>query len=173
MQGSQGFAFRLQVRRVILRSPYGAEQSTFRNRCMGAIFQIPKLELPPPARKTIDLEGRIVKDGVKKAIRDRQLALTELVHAIRRFRKIADSQPLTLISKAPVQDGADDNHGCHSVKRYSGSLSVLMNQLSHIDHPGHTATVRGPRVRSRIGQHGQSSPSASSRAIINDTSDKE
>jgi hypothetical protein len=25
-----------------------------------------RLELPPPARKTIDLEGRIVKDGVKK-----------------------------------------------------------------------------------------------------------
>src|SRR3984893_7627917 len=34
-------------------------------------------ELPPPARKTIDLEGRIVKDGVKKALRDRQLALAE------------------------------------------------------------------------------------------------
>jgi len=28
------------------------------------------IELPPPARKTIDLEGRIVKDGVKKALRD-------------------------------------------------------------------------------------------------------
>jgi hypothetical protein len=35
-------------------------------------------ELPPPARKTIDLDGRIVKDGVRKALRDRQLALTEL-----------------------------------------------------------------------------------------------
>ena len=54
------------------------------------------MELPPPARKTIDLEGRIVKDGVKKALRDRQLALAELVHAIKQFRKIADSQPLTL-----------------------------------------------------------------------------
>jgi hypothetical protein len=49
-----------------------------------------------PARKTIDLEGRIVKDGVSKALRDRQLALAELVHAIKNFRKIADSQPLTL-----------------------------------------------------------------------------
>src|ERR1700675_1698403 len=47
------------------------------------------VELPPPARKTIDLEGRIVKDGVKKALRDRQLALAELVHAIREHRKIA------------------------------------------------------------------------------------
>jgi hypothetical protein len=53
------------------------------------------IELPPPARKTIDLEGRIVKDGVKKALRDRQLALAELVHAIREYRKIADIKPLT------------------------------------------------------------------------------
>jgi hypothetical protein len=53
-----------------------------------------RMELPPPARKTIDLEGRIVKDGVKKAIRDRQLALAELVHAIREYRKIAESKPL-------------------------------------------------------------------------------
>jgi hypothetical protein len=54
------------------------------------------VELPPPARKTIDLEGRIVKDGVKKALRERQLALTELVRAIQHYRKIADSKPLTL-----------------------------------------------------------------------------
>jgi hypothetical protein len=38
--------------------------------------------LPPPARKTIDLEGRGVKEGVRKELRDRQLALTELVQAI-------------------------------------------------------------------------------------------
>jgi hypothetical protein len=54
------------------------------------------IELPSPARKTIDLEGRIVKDGVRKALRDRQLALTELVHAIRGYRTIAESKPLTL-----------------------------------------------------------------------------
>jgi hypothetical protein len=54
------------------------------------------IELPPPARKTIDLEGRIVKDGVRKALRDRQLAVAELVHAIRHFRQIADSKPMTL-----------------------------------------------------------------------------
>jgi hypothetical protein len=54
------------------------------------------VELPPPVRKTIDLEGRLVKDGVRKAIRDRQLALTDLVHAIREYRKIADSKPLSL-----------------------------------------------------------------------------
>ena len=45
---------------------------------------------------TVDLEGRIVKDGVRKALRDRQLALVELVHAVREYRKIADGKPLTL-----------------------------------------------------------------------------
>jgi hypothetical protein len=53
------------------------------------------VELPPPARKTIDLEGRIVKDGVRKTVKDRQLALDELVKAIRELRKFTD-QPLTL-----------------------------------------------------------------------------
>jgi hypothetical protein len=53
-------------------------------------------ELPGPERKTIDLEGKIVKDGVRKALRDRQLALTELVHAVREYRKLAESKPLTL-----------------------------------------------------------------------------
>jgi len=54
------------------------------------------MELPPPARKTIDLEGRLVKDGVRKAVLDRQIALTDLVHAIREYRKLADTTPLTL-----------------------------------------------------------------------------
>jgi hypothetical protein len=53
------------------------------------------VDLPPPARKTIDLEGRIVKDGVRKTVKDRQLAFAELVKAIREFRKFND-QPLTL-----------------------------------------------------------------------------
>jgi hypothetical protein len=48
------------------------------------------------ARETIDLEGRIVKDGVRKALRDRQLALAELVQAIQHFRQIADSKPPTI-----------------------------------------------------------------------------
>jgi hypothetical protein len=54
------------------------------------------MDLPPPARKTIDLEGRLVKDGVRKAIRDRQTALSDLVHAIQEYRKLADQKPLTL-----------------------------------------------------------------------------
>jgi hypothetical protein len=53
------------------------------------------IELPPPARKTIDLEGRIVKDGVRKVVKDRQVALDGLVKAIREFRKFTD-EPLTL-----------------------------------------------------------------------------
>jgi hypothetical protein len=28
------------------------------------------MKLPPPAKKTIDLEGRLIKDGVRKAIGD-------------------------------------------------------------------------------------------------------
>jgi hypothetical protein len=53
------------------------------------------VELPPPERKAIDLEG-IVKDAVRKAIRDRQLAFADLVHAIKAYRKLAESTPLTL-----------------------------------------------------------------------------
>ena len=54
------------------------------------------MELPPPARKTIDLEGRIVKDGVRKAIQDRQIVLADLIHAIREYRRLAETTPLTL-----------------------------------------------------------------------------
>jgi hypothetical protein len=54
------------------------------------------MDLPPPARKTIDLEGRLAKDGVRKAIMDRKTALTDLVHAFRQYRKLAESKPLTL-----------------------------------------------------------------------------
>jgi hypothetical protein len=61
-----------------------------------ALKQICAIELPPPARKTIDLEGRLVKDGVKQALRDRQNALSELVGAVRLYRKLADRKPLTL-----------------------------------------------------------------------------
>jgi hypothetical protein len=36
------------------------------------------MKLPPPAKKTIDFDGRLIKDGVRKAIQDRQNALHEL-----------------------------------------------------------------------------------------------
>jgi soluble cytochrome b562 len=54
------------------------------------------MDLPPSARKTIDLEGRVVKDGVRKTLKDRQTALSDLVQAIREYRKLAEKQPLTL-----------------------------------------------------------------------------
>jgi hypothetical protein len=54
------------------------------------------MELPPPAMKTIDLEGRLVKDGVRKAIMDRKTALTDLVHEIKEYRRLAEQKPLTL-----------------------------------------------------------------------------
>jgi hypothetical protein len=46
------------------------------------------MQLPLPAKKTIDLEGRLIKDGVRKAIRDRQNALHELLNAINQYRKV-------------------------------------------------------------------------------------
>ena len=53
------------------------------------------IEAQQPARKTIDLEGRLVKDAVRKTLKDRQNALTQLIHAVREYRKLAE-QPLTL-----------------------------------------------------------------------------
>jgi hypothetical protein len=48
-----------------------------------------------PARKTIELEGRLIK-GVRKTIMDRKTALADLIHAIRQYRKLAEQKPLTL-----------------------------------------------------------------------------
>jgi hypothetical protein len=53
------------------------------------------IEAQQPARKTIDLEGRVVKDAVRKTLKDRQNALNHLLQAVREYRKFAD-QPLTL-----------------------------------------------------------------------------
>jgi hypothetical protein len=54
------------------------------------------VELPPPPRKTIDAEGRLVKDGVRKALTQGRTALADLVHAVRQYRSLAEKQPLTL-----------------------------------------------------------------------------
>jgi exonuclease V gamma subunit len=53
------------------------------------------VEAPHPERKTIDLEGRIIKEAIRKALRERQSAIAELIRAIKEYRKLAD-QPLTL-----------------------------------------------------------------------------
>ena len=75
--------------------------------------------IPPPARKTIDAEGRLVKDGVRKAIRDRQVALAELVHAIHEYRKIAESKPLTL-------QGSDYAHAVQELNKAIDRAEGLM-----------------------------------------------
>jgi hypothetical protein len=77
------------------------------------------MELPPPARKTIDLEGRLVKDGVRKAIQDRQIVLTDLVHAIREYRKLADITPLTL-------QGADYAHAVQELNKAIDRAEALL-----------------------------------------------
>jgi hypothetical protein len=48
----------------------------------GYVTRYDRSRFPAPAKKAIDLEGRIVKDGVRKVVKDRQLALADLVHAI-------------------------------------------------------------------------------------------
>ncbi|HWY93293.1 MAG TPA: hypothetical protein VNY04_10360 [Chthoniobacterales bacterium] len=53
------------------------------------------VEAPHPERKTIDLEGRIIKEAIRKALGERQSAIAELIRAIKEYRKLAD-QPLTL-----------------------------------------------------------------------------
>jgi len=53
------------------------------------------VETPYPERKTIDLEGRVIKEAIRKALRERQCAIAELIRAIKEYRKLAD-QPLTL-----------------------------------------------------------------------------
>ena len=67
------------------------------------------VELPPPERKTIDLEGRLVKDGVRKALTQRQSALTDIVHAVRQYRALTEKQPLTL-------QGAEYAHAVQELK---------------------------------------------------------
>ncbi len=53
------------------------------------------IEAKHPPRKTIDLEGRVVKEALRSALQDRQKALSNLIQAIRAYRKLSD-QPLTL-----------------------------------------------------------------------------
>jgi hypothetical protein len=77
------------------------------------------VELLPPARKTIDLEGRIVKDGVRKTVRERQAALNDLVKAFREFRKFTD-QPLTL-------RGGDYAHAVQELNKAIDRANLLLS----------------------------------------------
>ena len=51
--------------------------------------------VPSPVKKTIDSEGRVVKEAVRRALQERQTVLAVLTHAIREYRKLSD-QPFTL-----------------------------------------------------------------------------
>jgi hypothetical protein len=83
-----------------------------------------------PKEKTV--EGRIV-EGIcaKEALRDRRDALSELVEPVRRYRKLADSGPLTLqgsdYAKAVERlnvaiDRVFCRHACFSWRRDSPTL---------------------------------------------------
>jgi hypothetical protein len=80
-----------------------------------------EMKLPPPAKKTIDLEGRLIKDGICKAIRDRQNALHELVIAINQYRKLSESKPLTL-------QGSDYAHAVLELKKAIDHAEGLLLQ---------------------------------------------
>jgi hypothetical protein len=51
----------------------------------------------------------VVKDGVRTAPRDRQEALSELVEAVRKYRKLAEKTPLTLQGSDFAQSVEDLN----------------------------------------------------------------
>ena len=53
------------------------------------------VEAPAPGKRTIDLEGRVVKEAVRMTLQERQKAIADLLNAIREYRTLAD-QPLTL-----------------------------------------------------------------------------
>jgi hypothetical protein len=65
------------------------------------------VELPPAARKTIHLEGRIVKDGVRMTVKDRQLTLDELSKQSANFASspISRSAAVQALNKAIVRTG--------------------------------------------------------------------
>jgi hypothetical protein len=79
------------------------------------------IELPPATRKTIDLEGRLVKDAVRKTLKDRHNALTDLVNAIRKYRKL-EEEPLTL-------RGSDYAHAIQHLNQALDRAEELLQSL--------------------------------------------
>jgi hypothetical protein len=53
------------------------------------------MDLPLPARKRLILKADWVKEAVGKALQERQNALRDLIHAIRKYRRLSE-QLLTL-----------------------------------------------------------------------------
>ena len=62
--------------------------------------EVAGLDLPAPAAKNIALEGRLVRDGMRKALISRQTALNDLVKAIQQYRQSADHQAVHALNKA-------------------------------------------------------------------------
>jgi hypothetical protein len=62
------------------------------SRRSGGLKDTAGVTVSPPVRKTIDSEGRVVKDAVRKALQERQTALAGLMHAIREYRKLSDQR---------------------------------------------------------------------------------
>jgi hypothetical protein len=58
------------------------------------------VELPPPAIKNISIEGRIVRDGVRKTLAQRKSVIEELVKAIKQYRQSQDHQSIHALNKA-------------------------------------------------------------------------
>jgi|ERR1700730_8307096 hypothetical protein len=50
---------------------------------------VAQIEAPAPTRKSLDLEGRAVKDAVRKALHERQDALVRLVNAVKEYKRLA------------------------------------------------------------------------------------
>jgi hypothetical protein len=50
--------------------------------------------------KNIALEGRLVRDGIRKALISRQTVLKDLVKAIQQYRQSADHQAVHALNKA-------------------------------------------------------------------------
>jgi hypothetical protein len=72
-----------------------AESTSRPTRRIGGVQSLAQASLGRTFRRSGGLEGRIVKEGVRKTVTERQVALDGLLKAIREFRKFTD-QPLTL-----------------------------------------------------------------------------
>lgn len=59
------------------------------------------MNLAPPAVKNIGVEGRLVRDGVRKALANRRTVIENLIKAIGEYRKSdGDHQAVHALNKA-------------------------------------------------------------------------
>jgi hypothetical protein len=98
----------------------------------------------PPAKKTIDLEGRIVKDGVRKAMRDRQQALADLVHGIQEYRRLAEGTPLTLQGGDFAHVVLELNKAVERADRQGSSWEMRDKQLDEFQADAVQLTIHTP-----------------------------